>query len=126
MTCEACAVTLEKELRGVPGVSAVQVDFKNAEAAVVVPKGGEVPSEAIARAVYVSPAHLRRLFQQARGESPQQVFQRMRMEVATDLLAEGRHDLTQAAALIGFSCPSALSRAIKNFFGKSPRALQRG
>ncbi len=34
MSCSACAVSIEKELRAVPGVSSAQVDFENAKAAV--------------------------------------------------------------------------------------------
>lgn len=34
MTCSACAVSIEKELQTVPGVSSAQVDFEKAEATV--------------------------------------------------------------------------------------------
>jgi copper chaperone CopZ len=34
MSCSACAVSIEKELRAVPGVSSAQVDFEKAKATV--------------------------------------------------------------------------------------------
>jgi copper chaperone CopZ len=51
MTCEGCAPTVEKALRGVPGVSGATVSYEKAQAIVFVPKGQEVPQDAILAAV---------------------------------------------------------------------------
>jgi AraC-like DNA-binding protein len=77
----------------------------------------------IAQAVYVSPAHLRRLFHDARGESPQATFKRMRMETAVELLSD--RGLEEVAVLVGLSSGSALSRAIKAQYGLPPRELKK-
>ncbi len=51
MTCEGCAATIEKALRGVPGVSAATVSYEKSQAVVLVPTGREVPRDAILEAV---------------------------------------------------------------------------
>jgi copper chaperone CopZ len=51
MTCEGCAPTVEKVLRGVPGVSGATVSYEKSQAVVFVPKGQEVPRDAILQAV---------------------------------------------------------------------------
>lgn len=51
MTCEGCAPIAEKAIRGVPGVSAASVNYEKSEAVVSVPKGQEVPRDAILQAV---------------------------------------------------------------------------
>jgi len=51
MTCEACAITLGKQIRKVPGVGGTEVDYEKGEAIVIVPHGAELPREEIIRAV---------------------------------------------------------------------------
>ncbi len=74
---------------------------------------------AAARAVGVSPAHLRRLFAEAGHPAPQEELVRLRMEAAQRCLLEG---WTQKAVaeLFGFSEISAFARAFRNFYGSPP------
>jgi copper chaperone CopZ len=51
MTCEGCAPAVEKAIRGVPGVSGATVSYEKSQAVVFVPKGQEVPRDAILQAV---------------------------------------------------------------------------
>ncbi len=51
MTCEGCAPTVEKALRGVPGVAAAIVSYERKQATVFVPKGKDVPREALLQVV---------------------------------------------------------------------------
>jgi copper chaperone CopZ len=51
MTCEGCAPAVEKAIRGVPGVSAASVNYEKSQAVVFMPKGQEVPRDAILQAV---------------------------------------------------------------------------
>lgn len=51
MTCAGCATVLRQQLLQVPGVRAVDVDFKTGRAHVVFEKGKEVPSSALAGVV---------------------------------------------------------------------------
>jgi AraC family transcriptional regulator len=84
----------------------------------------DAPSyEDIASAVFVSPAHLRRLFHEARGENPQSCFNRARMELVETMLRERDLCLDEIAFCVGLSSASALSRAVKAHFGVSPREL---
>lgn len=81
--------------------------------------------EDIAAAVGICPTHLRRLFHKARGERPHQVFNRLRMEKAEQLLRETDDLLNVIAGQVGFSDSSALSRAVKTHFGKTPSELRK-
>lgn len=51
MACPFCAYGLEKRLRAVPGVAAVQVDLAASKATVEITPGAEVSEEALQRAV---------------------------------------------------------------------------
>lgn len=78
----------------------------------------------IADAVNVSPVHLRRLFHRALNESPKSAFNRLRMEMAEELLHSQQLELEEIAARVGFSSASALSRAMKAHFGVPPRDMR--
>lgn len=80
----------------------------------------------VANAIRVSPTHLRRLFQQAIGERPYRTMNRIRMQRAENLLKGSDTTLDVIAAQVGLSNGSALSRAVKTFFGITPRDLRRG
>lgn len=77
--------------------------------------------EEVAREVGVSPSHLRRLFRQARGQSPKRAFLEIRMEMARVRVESGAMTLSGISDYLGFSEPSAFSRAYKRHFGVSPR-----
>ncbi len=61
----------------------------------------------------------------ARGERPRDAFTRLRMERAEELLHDPLCNLEAIAAQVGFSSVSALSRATKTHFGKSPRQIRK-
>jgi len=85
----------------------------------------EAPSaEAVAAAVHVSPAHLRRLFHQCKGLSPQAALRRLRIRQAEDLLLAGLGQSAIAEAC-GFAGPAALSRAFRAVHGRPPGAWLR-
>ena len=82
---------------------------------------GENPStEDVARAVGVSPAHLRRLFSSAGKDAPKAECMRLRIAVARRCLGEG-WKLERIANYLGYSEASALSRAFSASCGASPR-----
>lgn len=74
----------------------------------------------MARAVGVSPAHLRRLFEQEGRASPKQELARIRMQAVQRCLRAG-WSLERIAQYLGFSEASALSRAFRDHFGISPK-----
>lgn len=78
----------------------------------------------VARGVSVSPAHLRRLFLQATGESPQQVLRELRLSTALHLLRDQQRSVQEVAELVGFSEPSAFSRAFRNWHGTPPHSVR--
>jgi AraC family transcriptional regulator len=79
----------------------------------------------IARAVLISPAHLRRLFHRAHGQSPHVLLNRRRMQRVEALLRDTPLGLVAIAAQVGFSDDTALSRATKTHFGYSPREIRK-
>lgn len=80
----------------------------------------------IAASVHVSPAHLRRLFWQVRAESPRQVFGRITMERALELLSQTTMTLNDIAAECGFVGASEFCRAFKTRFGVPPAIWRSG
>lgn len=80
----------------------------------------------VAAAVYVSPAHLRRLFHQVLERSPRQALDQIRFQRAMQLLESGRLTMEAVAVACGLGSASALSRAFKKWHGRSPREWLRG
>lgn len=76
---------------------------------------------AMARAVYVSPPHLRRLFQQATGRSPLAAMQRAQLDRAKHLMATTDLPLKHVATASGFTGASVFSRAFHRVEGVPPR-----
>jgi AraC-like DNA-binding protein len=76
--------------------------------------------ESVAASVGVSAVHLRRLFQTKFGQSPKSVFEELRNRRILQLLSDGRLSLAQIAEQVGFSEPSAFTRAFKSRFGCPP------
>jgi len=82
--------------------------------------------DALVRQFAISPAHLRRVFHEVLGKSPQAVLEDLRMERASELLANGSEKMEGIAAACGYSSASALSRAFKAWYGRPPREARRG
>lgn len=83
------------------------------------------PSAAdVARAVHVSPTHLRRLFHKIRSISPQTAFTRVQFERVKWLMRDSSMTLERIAESSGFGSASAFSRAFKTEFGISPKGYR--
>lgn len=80
--------------------------------------------QAAGKAVHVSPAHLRRLFHKACGESPKTAFNRVRMARVEKLLHNPNLTLEEIAEQVGLSGAPVLVRAVKQHFGVSPSQLR--
>jgi len=80
--------------------------------------------ENAAKFVHVSVAHLRRLFHEARGESPKQAFDRLRKDKIEELLREPNLSIESISAQVGFSCAANLNHFVRKHFGYSPRGLR--
>ena len=80
--------------------------------------------EAIAREVYLSPAHLARRFRAGTGESISRYLLRLRLGLALDRLADGDRDLAALADELGFASHSHFTARFRSTFGVTPSALR--
>jgi AraC family transcriptional regulator len=78
----------------------------------------------VARAVHLSPTHLRRLFHKMRGISPQTAFKRVRFDRVKWLMRDTTMTLDRIGESSGFGSASAFSRAFKTEFGVSPQVYR--
>ena len=76
--------------------------------------------DAAASAIHLSAGHLRRTFQRVRGSSPHEVFLKMRMERAKELLSTTSQDLLQIGRQCGFGSDSDFCRVFAKQAGVSP------
>ncbi|MGU7782983.1 AraC family transcriptional regulator [Burkholderia sp. PU8-34] len=60
------------------------------------------------------------LFVEAFGETPHRYLQRLRLDTAVVLLADGRHPLADVAGMVGFADQSAFTHAFTKRFGVAP------
>lgn len=81
--------------------------------------------DALAKAAYVSPEHLCRLFKTSTDHSPLEVVRLARLDRAALLLARTNFSIGQIAHLTGFASPFHFSRAFKEAYGHSPRELRK-
>lgn len=78
----------------------------------------------LARAVNLSPAHLRRLFQRELGCSPARMSRELRLDHARHLLQTSFLTVKEVMAATGWNDPSHFSREFKRRHGRAPRALR--
>jgi AraC family transcriptional regulator len=74
----------------------------------------------MARALHISPAHLRRLFHRVLGAPPRAVFDRFRLQHADQMLVSTTLPLDEIAAACGFSSASTFCRAYQRSRGRTP------
>ncbi|HYE05349.1 MAG TPA: AraC family transcriptional regulator [Planctomycetota bacterium] len=79
----------------------------------------------VARAVGVSVAHLRRLFQAAQHRSPLAAMREARVQRADDLIRAGDLRLEHVARVCGYADGAAFSRAFKSIRGSPPSRWRR-
>ena len=81
--------------------------------------------EDVARAVYASPFHLARLFQQHTGLPVHRYLTRLRLRASLERLADGANDLTALALELGFSSHSHFTDTFRREFGRAPSDVRR-
>ena len=84
-----------------------------------------VALDALARAAFVSPEHLCRLFKTSTNYSPLEVVRLARLDRAALLLSRTNFSVGEIAHLTGFASPFHFSRAFKEAYGSSPRELRK-
>ena len=78
----------------------------------------------LARAVNLSPAHLRRLFQRELGCSPARMSRELRLDHARHLLQTSFLTVKEVMAATGWNDPSHFSREFKRRHGQAPGTLR--
>lgn len=76
--------------------------------------------EMLAADLQVSPFHLSRLFTDETGMSIPKFLRLRRMEIAAELLREGKKSVTEIAMMVGYSSLSSFNRAFVEFAGCCP------
>lgn len=79
----------------------------------------------LARAVYTSPFHLARIFQQHTQIPIHRYLTRLRLRASLEHLAEGARDLTALALELGFASHSHFTGAFRREFGCAPSTVRR-
>lgn len=87
--------------------------------------GDTLPLDHIARAAFVSPEHLCRLFKAHTGHSPSQTVRLMRLDRTVLLLARTNYSVGEIAGLCGFPSQFHFARRFKEAFGRTPTELRR-
>lgn len=78
----------------------------------------------LARAAFVSPEHLCRVFKESSGRSPLETVRLARLDRAASLLARTNYSIAEISKLCGFASPFHFSRKFKEAYGQSPRELR--
>ncbi len=87
-------------------------------------RGGDAGLDAVARSLAMGGRTLQRRLKE-RGVHYADLVDDVRSEAAQKYVAEEHRSLTEVAFLLGFSDPSAFSRAFKRWTGKTPQAFRR-
>jgi len=88
--------------------------------------GDEAPRIAdVAKAAGLSPSHFIRQFEALFGETPHQFRMRSRIEHAQQLLAAGRHSVTDVCLEVGFSSLGSFSGLFARRVGVAPSVYRR-
>jgi AraC-like DNA-binding protein len=81
--------------------------------------------EALAREVQISPFHFIRQFEAVFGVTPHQFRIQSRLDRAKQLLATGRHSVTDVCMEVGFSSLGSFSALFTRRVGETPSAYRR-
>ena len=88
--------------------------------------GERSPSiDAVARELQISPFHFIRQFEALFGVTPHQFRIQVRLDLAKELLATGRHSVTDVCMEVGFSSLGSFSALFSRRVGESPSRYQR-
>jgi len=93
-------------------------------AAIVANPMAEHRLEGLARLAHFSPFHFHRVYCAIAGETVAATIRRVRLALATRLLAQGNWTITQVGFASGYQSPQAFTRAFREFAGQSPREFR--
>ncbi len=84
--------------------------------------GSDLSLERLAAQACLPPRTLTRAFQRELGSSPARYVERLRVETASALLAQGQASVATVARLCGFGHPESLRRSFHKQYGVGPQA----
>lgn len=84
----------------------------------------KIELDELARAAFVSPEHLCRVFKCSTGRTPLETVRLARLDRAATLLERTNFNVGEIARLCGFASPFHFSRGFKTAFGHSPQRLR--
>lgn len=87
--------------------------------------GEPLPVERLAQYLHMSPRNFARLFLQATGITPAKAVEKIRLEVARELIERDGESMEMIAKATGFGDPERMRRAFNRVFGQPPRSLRR-
>lgn len=87
--------------------------------------GERVTLDDVARAVYVSPFHLSRVFHESTGVPIHRYLTQLRLRSSLEQLTDGANDLTALALELGFSSHSHFTDTFRREFGHAPSDVRR-
>lgn len=86
----------------------------------------EISISRMAEELFVSEAHLSRMFRKETGKSITQYLNDMRIEMAKNLLKQGGRNITQVATMVGYRDSCYFSRLFHASTGMSPKKYAQG
>jgi transcriptional regulator GlxA family with amidase domain len=87
--------------------------------------GTTLSVDELSRAAHLSPRQFSRLFHDETGQSPAKAVERLRVEVAREMMESGRYSIEEVARETGFGNRERMRRSFVRAFGRPPRELQR-
>lgn len=111
--------------KGIPLENLVNERVERAKAWFVVHMSRNPTVDEVALALHMTSTHLRRIFRQACGHSPHEVFRQLQMKRATELLATTSDTIAEVARQCGFKTPNDFARVFRKAFQASPDTWRR-
>jgi transcriptional regulator GlxA family with amidase domain len=87
--------------------------------------GEPLPVERLAQHLHMSPRNFARLFLRETGLTPAKAVEKIRLEVARELIERGDESMEMIAEATGFGDTERMRRSFNRVFGQPPRSLRR-
>ena len=79
----------------------------------------------MAEYVHLNPYYLSTFFKQQTGEKFSDYVQRVKMEVAANLLERGDQNVKEVAVAVGYTNPNSFTRAFRQYYQCNPKDYRR-
>ena len=86
----------------------------------------DISADTIAQDVFITPAHLRRVFKNVTGQTIQEYILTARMNKAREMLSSTDLKIFEVAQAVGYENPPYFNIVFKKYFGKTPGEYRSG